>query len=217
VPASRQAIKRQTDTRTALLQAAERLFAERGVDAVSMREIAAAAGQGNHSAALYHFADKRDLLNSLLERHSDPMQKAWLVTLDHMAAEGRDTLRELVALMVRSVIAKLDDPDGGTDYLLVVADLVTSRSFPITTMPAVSAPGILELTARMMRHIRTVPPQFMQLRMMRVANVLYGSIANYHSLVSMGFGIEREDFIDDLIASLVAVIATGVPETSPRS
>ncbi|MFN2427145.1 MAG: TetR/AcrR family transcriptional regulator [Candidatus Binatia bacterium] len=213
----RLATKRHNDTRTALLRAAERLFAERGVDAVSMREIAAAAGQGNHSAALYHFADKRDLLNLLLERHSDPIQKAWLTTLDHMAAEGRDTLPELVGLMVRSVVAKLDDPDGGTDYLLVVADLVTSRSFPIATMPAVSAPGIYELTARMMRHIHTIPPQFIQLRTMRVANVLYGSIANYHSLVSMGLGIEREDFINDLIKSLVAVIATGFEETTAQA
>jgi len=215
VPASRLATRRQTDTRTALLRAAERLFSERGVDSVSMREIAAAAGQGNHSAALYHFADKRDLINSLLERHSDPIQNAWLVTLDHMAAEGRETLRELVGLMVRSVVAKLDDPDGGTDYLLVVADLVTSRSYPITTMPAVSAPGILELTAAMMRHIHTIPPQFSQLRMMRVANVLYGSIANYHYLVSMGFSVSREGFIDDLIDSLVAVIAAGLEEPVP--
>jgi len=207
VQAVKSAAKRPTDTRISLLRAAERLFAERGVDSVSMREIAAAAGQANHSAALYHFEDKRDLLNSLLERHSDPLQTAWLVALDHMEAEGRDTLEELVGLLVRPVVGILDDPDGGPEYLLVVADLVTSRSFPIMGMPAVSAPGILALTARMMRHIAAVPPSLLQLRMMRVAAVLYCSIANYHYLLSVGFDIPRDDFIAELIASLVAVIA----------
>lgn len=212
--AARPATKRATDTRTALLRAAEELFAARGVDGVSMREIAAAAGQANHSAAHYHFANKRDLVNALLERHSEPMQLSWLSTVTHMEAEGRDSLRELVALLVRPLVAKLDDPDGGANYLLVVADLVSSRSFPITTMPAVSALGILADSARMMRHIPSIPPDLLQLRMMRVAAVLYCSIANYHGLIQDGFVIPREIFVNDLINSLVAVIrseAEGIP------
>lgn len=218
VPAaeSRPAARRPADTRLALLRTAERLFAERGVDAVSMREIAAAAGQANHSAALYHFEGKRELLNSLLERHSDPIQEAWLVALDRMIAEGRESLSELVGLMVRDVVGKLDDPDGGTEYLLVVADLVSSRSFSIVSMPAVSAPGILELWARMVHHSGPIPPEFLQLRMMRVASVLYCSIANYHMLVSVGLAVPRDAFIEDLIAALVAVIGAGVrPDALP--
>lgn len=207
MPTDKAATRKTADTRLTLLRAAERLFAERGVDAVSMREIAAAAGQANHSAVLYHFADKRELLNSLLERHSDPIQAAWSVTLEHMAAEGRDSLEELVGLMVRPLVGKLDDPDGGAAYLLIVADLVTSRSFPITTMPAVSAPGILALSAAMMRHIADIPPTLLQLRMMRVANVLYGSIANYQGLVAVGFDIPRDAFVRDLIVSLVALVS----------
>lgn len=207
--------RRSADTRTTLLRAAERLFAERGVDVVSMREIAAAAGQANHSAALYHFADKRDLLNSLLARHSDPIQAAWLTTLDHMTAEGRDSLEELVGLMVRTVVAKLDDPDGGSDYLLIVAQLVTSRSFPLMTLPAVSAPGILELSARMMRHIQAIPTEWMQLRMLRVAAVLYCSIAHYQFLAEFGGAPTRDGFVADLIASMVAVISSGAPAIGP--
>lgn len=206
MPAPRTASRRPAETRLALLRAAERLFALRGVDGPSMREIAAAAGQGNHSAALYYFTDKRELLNTLLERHSEPIQSAWLVTLDHMAAEGRDSLDELIGLLVRSVVAKLDDPDGGTEYLLIVAELVTSRSFPITSIPVANGVGALELTARMMRHVGPVPARLLPLRMMRVAGLLYSSIANYHTLTAAGFKIPREEFVDDLIGSLVSVI-----------
>lgn len=206
MPTAQPKTKRSGDTRAALLRAAETLFAKRGVDAVSMREIAAAAGQANHSAALYHFTNKRDLINALLERHSDPIQNGWTMAMDHMDAGGQTGLREIVALLVRPLVAKLDDPDGGVDYLLIVADLVTSRNFPLATMPAVGAPGIMELSARMMRHIPPIAPDFLQLRMMRVAAVLYCSIANYHATVSLGSGVSRDAFVNDLIVSLMAVI-----------
>jgi AcrR family transcriptional regulator len=182
-----------------------------------MREIAAAAGQGNHSAALYHFADKRELLHSLIERHSVPIQEGWLEALQEMAAQQRDSLEELVELLVRPVLAKLDDPDGGTEYLLIVAQLVTSRTFPITSIPVVNGPGALELTARMMRHVGPTPRRLLPLRMMRVANVLYGSIANYHMLIGVGIEISRELFVEDLVASLVAVLLAECGNPSAES
>jgi hypothetical protein len=109
--------------------------------------------------------------------------------------------------MVRSLVQKLDDPDGGTEYLLLVADLVTSRSFPIVEMPATRAPGILMLTRGLLQHIGAVPPLLGLLRMTRVAAVLYCSIADYHRLTTAGRAISRDEFVEDLIASLVAVLA----------
>ena len=53
--------------RTKLLDAAERLFGQRGVEGVSLREIGLAAGQRNVSAAIYHFKDKQGLVEDLIE------------------------------------------------------------------------------------------------------------------------------------------------------
>src|SRR5271156_3483901 len=55
-----------SDVPAQLLDAAEGLFAERGIEAVSLREIAAEAGQKNNSAVIYHFGDKRGLLDALI-------------------------------------------------------------------------------------------------------------------------------------------------------
>ncbi len=52
-------------TRDTLIATAERLFAERGIDAVSLREIAAAAGSHNTGAAQYHFGNKDRLLEAI--------------------------------------------------------------------------------------------------------------------------------------------------------
>ena len=54
--------------REILLDTAERLLAEHGIDGVSMRQIAAAAGQGNNSVIQYHFGDKAGLLREIILR-----------------------------------------------------------------------------------------------------------------------------------------------------
>ncbi|MGO4759077.1 TetR family transcriptional regulator, partial [Streptomyces sp. 2MCAF27] len=51
-------------TRELILTAAERLFAERGVYAVSNRQVSEAAGQGNNAAVGYHFGTKADLVRA---------------------------------------------------------------------------------------------------------------------------------------------------------
>ncbi|HEY5247653.1 MAG TPA: helix-turn-helix domain-containing protein, partial [Dermatophilaceae bacterium] len=58
--------QRKAETRQRLLDAAAALFAERGVDAVSIDAVAEAADRT--SGALYaHFGSKAGLLNALLE------------------------------------------------------------------------------------------------------------------------------------------------------
>src|SRR2546427_6554473 len=55
-------------TRDAILDAAERRFAERGFSAVSMREIATEAGLKNQASLYHHFKNKRALYEAVLNR-----------------------------------------------------------------------------------------------------------------------------------------------------
>lgn len=56
---------RREATRTALIEAAERLFAESGVEAVSTRQIGAAIGSLNTNVVAYHFGGKRALIEAV--------------------------------------------------------------------------------------------------------------------------------------------------------
>jgi AcrR family transcriptional regulator len=56
-------------TRDRLLDAAARLFAERGIDSVSLAEIVRAAHQRNASAVHYHFGNRDEILRAVLARH----------------------------------------------------------------------------------------------------------------------------------------------------
>ncbi|NEE33546.1 helix-turn-helix transcriptional regulator, partial [Streptomyces sp. SID7982] len=65
------------------MAAAERLFAEQGLSAVSNRQIAEAAGQGNVTAVSYHFGTRNDLVRALMTRHGEHVE---LIRARHVAA-----------------------------------------------------------------------------------------------------------------------------------
>ncbi|MEV5650182.1 helix-turn-helix domain-containing protein [Nocardia sp. NPDC052254] len=55
------------ETRVLLITAAERLFARRGYDAVTLAEIRSAAGQHNASVISYYFGSKENLLRAIFD------------------------------------------------------------------------------------------------------------------------------------------------------
>ncbi|MET0700950.1 MAG: helix-turn-helix domain-containing protein [Mycobacterium sp.] len=110
------------DTRANLLAAAEQLFAERGVDGVSLREIARSAGAKNVIAVQYHFADREGVLHGILDKHLPAVDARRHALLD--ATESNPALRAMAGALVRPLAAKLGDPDGGPAFLQVYADLL---------------------------------------------------------------------------------------------
>jgi AcrR family transcriptional regulator len=75
-PAESRAERRKRETRTRLLDAALRVFQERGYDAATTGEIATAADLGAGTFYL-HFRDKRDLYEALARRAAREMIGRW--------------------------------------------------------------------------------------------------------------------------------------------
>lgn len=61
---------RSAQTRDLFICAAQKLYAERSVDSVSLSEITVAAGQKNRNALQYHFGNRDGLLQAILDRHA---------------------------------------------------------------------------------------------------------------------------------------------------
>ncbi|HTP35793.1 MAG TPA: TetR/AcrR family transcriptional regulator [Candidatus Acidoferrales bacterium] len=70
-----------TETKEKILEAAERLFAEQGYAATSLRQIIAGAGV-NLAAVHYHFGSKERLLDDLVARKADPVNQARIAMLN---------------------------------------------------------------------------------------------------------------------------------------
>ena len=92
-------------TRTSLLDAAERLFLCKGVSRTSLNDIALEAG-ATRGAIYWHFKDKADLFNAMMERVRLPMEDA----APFSGAPDQDPLALIEASMVNALRLVTTDP-----------------------------------------------------------------------------------------------------------
>ena len=110
----------------ALMEAAEQLIAEKGIDGVSSREVARLAGHKNHSAVNYNFGSYEALVEALIGHRSAPIsqqRKELFAAL--LAAPAVPSLEDLVGLMVRPMAAQLLAPAGQHHFLNLLSQLLT--------------------------------------------------------------------------------------------
>ena len=81
------------DTKTRLLDTAEKLFGKNGFDATSLRDITAEA-QVNLAAVNYHFQSKESLIDAIIERRLGPINRRRIEMLD--AAGPSPSIEQIV-------------------------------------------------------------------------------------------------------------------------
>src|SRR6476659_1698049 len=111
------------ETRARLLDAAEQLFAERGLDAVSVRDITELA-DANTAAIHYHFGSKQDLIAAVLERRAAAMGERREELLSRLEEQPVVELRDVVqAAIVQPTAELVAEGEGGRNYVAFLAAL----------------------------------------------------------------------------------------------
>jgi len=113
---------RQTDSRTAILESAERAFADQGFGGASIRAIAREAGV-NQAMVHYYYQNKDQLFRSVVARRSGQVNDRRNDALDALFHDGVPGLEELMEALLRPTIEiGHDDAHGGPAYArLIVA------------------------------------------------------------------------------------------------
>ncbi|MEM1113774.1 MAG: TetR family transcriptional regulator [Pseudomonadota bacterium] len=198
-------LRRDTQvTRQQLLDAAERLFAERGIDNVSLIEIGRAAGQKNRNAAQYHFSDKATLVNAVLDRHTDQIAARRRDMLDALAHQPEVTLADAVAIFVRPVAEHVARTENSLAFLLINSQLMISQEQAhvadsrVTTMPEVKE--LSDLFARLQPQTSAATRRAQTLL---IRSMLHHGLASYHTRYG-----DRDDsaFVEALCTGIEAVL-----------
>lgn len=115
--------KKSESTRMLLIEAAERLIAEKGLADVSTREILQEAGQRNQSALQYHFGSKNGLIAATINERTSQIDihRQELIA----AIDGKPTLRQIVEVMVLPLIELIRNDAAGKNYLIFLSQAIT--------------------------------------------------------------------------------------------
>jgi AcrR family transcriptional regulator len=154
------------DTKTQLKRAALALFARHGMDAVTVQQIVAAAGQRNNAALHYHFGSKEDLVRQLLiegAQQIDNRRQEMLAAIDK--AGGPSSVRQVLEVLVTPVI-ELEADKRRRGYIRLVAGIqMTDRELLRSALAGRWNAGYVRCLDLLKELVKKVPPELLEQRL----------------------------------------------------
>lgn len=147
-------------TRELILATAERLFAERGLYAVSNRSISVAAGQGNNTAVGYHFGTKADLVRAIVRTHTDRLELLWSREVEEAGGEGPTGVGDWISCLVRPVTRHLAHLGAPSWFARFSAQVMTDPGLRvIMTEETLTAPPLRRILSGLRGGLPDLPPE----------------------------------------------------------
>ena len=106
-------------TKDRILGAAELLFAQRGFEGASLRQLTTNAGV-NLAAVNYHFGSKEKLVEEVFRRRLDALNESRLTALARIAGAPETTLEDVLEAFIRPAL-DLSHDDSGALFMRVLA------------------------------------------------------------------------------------------------
>jgi len=105
-------VNSSASTKERILTAAEALFAQRGFEGASLRQLTAAAGV-NLAAVNYHFGSKDNLVEEVFKRRLDQLNARRMAALKQVAGQPGTTLEDVLSAFIRPALDLSHDGGGG--------------------------------------------------------------------------------------------------------
>ncbi|UGT60545.1 TetR/AcrR family transcriptional regulator [Nocardia asteroides] len=198
-----------TDRR--LVAAAERLFAERGIDAVSLRAVMAAAG-ANVASVHYHFGSKDALVRAVIRARGGEISVRRAELLD--AAEASEpAARALADAFVRPVAEAM--AAGGGDWVTVVADVITVNHGALRQVTEEFTAQAVRFTELLTRLHPDLPPRTVRFRLTQAMTFTFQTLGDRDRLRDIlalsGTHLTAEEVLAELLDTVTAILA-GPPD-----
>jgi len=192
-----------------MLEVAERMFAEQGIEAVSLRAVGQEAGQRNNSAAQYHFGSRQGLVEAIIETRSRPIEQRRAELVEDLG--GDPSVRDLVALFVRPLAETLTHADRSGHYLRFLARVVEHSGVADGLRIAVHPSGLRVMNRLLRERLPDLAPATFERRLRWVAAIGLRTLADLEREVASGSAPATDVVVQDLLAMLEGLVLAPEP------
>jgi len=174
------AVAANRDTKTTILDAAQKLMAEHGINGVSLRAISAEA-DANAASLHYHFGSRDVLIEAILARHGRRNSEYRCeIVEEKLARESPAVIRDVVDALIDPLLRMLDEVgESGRLFVKFLARLQSDRTGIHIELAAQRRPeireGIRKMYAEACPHL---PDEVKQERITMAIDTLLQSLAN---------------------------------------
>ncbi len=198
---------------TALILAAERLFAEQGIEAVALRHVNQAANQRNMSAAHYHFGSREGLVRAVLMYRWPDLDQRRGAMLDRPGAKD---LRFYLEAFILPLIEELIPREEGNYYLRFMQQYARFRGD--YTFARQFSPAGVAIYDQLERLIGYIPAPVRELRIGYLINMIHAVLAIAEERLNKGEVVSGEDVgaeVELIASNLIDMFASAL--TAPLS
>lgn len=198
-------------TRLLILLKAEELFAERGIEAVPLRDIGIAAGQKNNVAVQYHFRDRETLLREIASYrfHVSESIRAELLA-DIMSGGKTPRVLDLVRAYILALAGHLED---GDHYLAFLSRYAIERGGYHGLEGTSVGSNIHTFITMIHRLLPDLPYEMVEERWLVMMTSSIHTLARYQNSMKAGTLLAP---LDQLLDDLIVFLAAGL-EAAPLS
>lgn len=204
------------NTRLRLILAAEKLFGDKGIHGVTLKEINGAAGQRNESALHYHFGSKPALVQAIMLYRSSDIDLRRVEMVDALLDEGRDgDLPSILWALFKPMTDMLNDPDG-VRFVRFLAQVLNDPDFDLPDLALRgNLPGIKRGNQLLIAALGDLPPEIAIQRQRFLIEMTVSSLAiwtRHHE--GVGDATERSLFVANLFDCLQGFVNAPVSENT---
>lgn len=191
-----------------LMLAAERLYGQHGLDGVSLRQLATAAGQANNYVVQHHFGSKLGLIQAVSEMRLPAMEAHRQTLLDAARAEGDYSVSRMLSCLFSPLVTVLEAQDMKDYALFTLAVMhLDPEQHPFERSTDIS-PASTEIRSKLSNSLSHLGPDVFRRRLALSASVFLNGISELGGKLKLspaGY-TSNDQYCSDVFEAALAVL-----------
>lgn len=205
-------------TKNKILDAAESLFADKGFNGTSLREITSQA-EVNLAAVNYHFGSKKELIKAVMSRYMNELSPRLELALTEVCEQDSPSLIDVFSAFIDPLLSLNDFKNNGTsNFLQLLGRGYTDSQGFLRWFLTTQYPGVIDnFVIAVQKAYPELSAEEMFWRLHFTMGTVVFTMSSSDALIDIAKSdFERELQISDVIRNVIPYVAAGVGAPMPE-